>query len=308
MKNLCRVCKGLDLSKLNNRKPKLYSLGQWGEVKERSANCPFCYLVICSSPGRAVWDAPATVEWKQEGGFFTNNLTEHIAFLNEDVSTSPHGTARQLKPQIDPGLIKKWIKLCEQNHSDTCKPKTGIVRTPDNPSGLKVFRVIDVVDNCLVNATPGVRYIALSYVWGQNFRPEITLLRENAQQLYTKGSFRDAGRKVPTTIRDAMTLVGKIGERYLWTDSLCLIQDNPPDLVAGISKMDLVYQCGLFTLVAASGIDANAGLPGVNSNSLVIPRIDDQLKVEVLPGIKMTITKGVYDGFMPTAYKKRGWT
>ncbi|KAH9481683.1 hypothetical protein JR316_0006210 [Psilocybe cubensis] len=308
MKNLCHVCQGLDLSKLNNRKPHTYALGQWGEVKERSANCPFCYLVIRSSPGRAVWDAPATVTWKEEGGFFTNNLVEHIAFLNEDTSTSPHGTARQLKPQIDPNLVKKWIKLCETNHRDTCEPKSGIVRTANNPSGLKIFRVIDVIDNCLVNASPGVRFIPLSYVWGNGFKPEVTLVRENVQQMYTKGFFREAGRKVPTTIRDAMTFVAKIGERYLWTDSLCLIQDDPSDLIDGISKMDLVYQCGIFTLVAASGTDANGGLPGVNSNSLVIPRIDDQLKVEVLPGIKMTITKGVYDGFMFTAYRKRGWT
>lgn len=234
MKGLCQVCQQLDLWKLNNRQPREYSLGKWGDVKTRALKCPFCNLVLCSSPRQAVWDTPAMVEWKKEGGFFTNNMSEYIAFLG--AATSPHGAARELKPQIDPALIKKWIRICEWKHNDTCSPKTGIVRAPNYPSGLQVFRVIDVIDHCLVNATPGVRYIPLSYVWGPNFKPRVDLQRENVKQLYTKGYFRKEVSKIPLTIKDAMALVGKIGERYLWMDSLCLIQNNPSDLLAGISK------------------------------------------------------------------------
>ncbi|KAH9481717.1 hypothetical protein JR316_0006244 [Psilocybe cubensis] len=308
MKALCDICKSLDLHKLNNRKPQKYAFGTWGDVKKRSITCPFCYLVLCSSPGREYWEGQARVQWKEEGGYFTENLVEHIAFLNEDTSTSPHGTARILGPQIDVNLVRKWVKLCETNHRDTCETKLEVVRTPSNPGGLKVFRVIDVIDSCLVDARPGIRFVPLSYVWGDGFVPKIKLTRDTVKSFYTKGFFREAGRKVPTTIRDAMAFIAKVGERYLWTDSLCLIQDEPSDLGDGISKMDLVYQCGVFTLIAASGTDADAGLPGVHSDSLADPRVDEQLKVEVLPGIKMTITKGVYDNFMFTAYRERGWT
>lgn len=277
-------------------------------MKDRSSDCPFCYLVIRSSPGRRVWDQPATVEWKQGGGFYTNSLTEYIAFINPDTTKSPLGSARQLKPQVDMALVKRWINLCEKSHQNTCASKPGPLLTPDNTSGLTVFRVIDVVDSCIVDAEPDMRYIALSYVWGKGFVPGITLVRENVADLYKPGAFHRNEAKLPFTIKEAMQLVGKIGERYLWTDSLCLIQNDTKDLIYGISRMDMVYQCALLTLVVAHGVDANAGLPGLNSNSLVIPRIDDQLKVEVLPGVQMTITKGVYDGFMGTVYRKRGWT
>lgn len=308
MRELCHICKGLDLSNVNNRKPQVYPLGLWKDVRERSSECPLCYLVIRSSPGRRVWDRQATVEWKQDGGFFTNSLTEYIAFIDDGTATSPLGFASEIKAELDPALIKKWLNLCEQNHRDTCVPKRGPLVGSDNPSGLKVFRLIDVIDNCIVKAAPGMRYVALSYVSGEKFTPLVTLRRENYDMLTSKGALLQLQDKLATTFKDAITLVKNIRERYLWIDSFCLVQDNPQDILYAVGGMDMVYECSLFTLVAASGVDANAGLPGVNSHSLAVPRTHNQLKIEVLPGIKMTINKGVYDGFMGSAYRKRGWT
>ncbi|KAL2050072.1 hypothetical protein ABVK25_009682 [Lepraria finkii] len=39
------------------------------------------------------------------------------------------------------------------------------------------------------------------------------------------------------TFRDAATITHKMGVRYLWTDSLCIIQDSTSDWELGAPKM-----------------------------------------------------------------------
>ncbi|KAF9561790.1 HET-domain-containing protein [Agrocybe pediades] len=308
MKELCNVCKTLDLAKLNNRKPQQYNLGLWGDVKKRSSNCPFCYLVIRSSPSRAVWDEDCYVTWGEHGGFTTNSVTEYIAFLNAATTSTPLGSARQVEAQVNPALVARWLDLCEKNHGKMCSPRPGPLLTPENQIGLATFRVVDVIDLCLVDATPETRYITLSYVWGDGFEPGIKLTRANADSLYEKGAFRVNEGKLPVTIKHAMEMVRKMGQRYIWIDSLCLKQDDDYDRQHGIAAMDMVYQCAELTLIAAAGTTANYGIPGVLSNSSGDRRVKNQLKVAVLPGIEMTITKDPNTELMWSFHGKRGWT
>ncbi len=69
-----------------------------------------------------------------------------------------------------------------------------------------------------------------------------------------------------------MALAQKIGERYIWCDALCLIQNDPDDVDRGIKSMDLIYENAELTVVAACGHDANAGLPGVHKSTRMRPR------------------------------------
>jgi len=54
-----------------------------------------------------------------------------------------------------------------------------------------------------------------------------------------------------------------MGERYLWVDALCIIQDDSMDKEWQIARMGSIYSSAVFTIVAACGVDADAGLPGV---------------------------------------------
>jgi hypothetical protein len=271
---------------------------------QANSHCPFCRL-ICAAGGlqRYSGDYAVSAKWKPKQGFYTTGPAATSAvFLNEETAVSPYGSARFIHPQIDPGLIKKWLRLCEYHHELTCTPKPEIIETPKNQSGLKVLRVIDTQEQCIVEAAPGCRYIALSYLWGQV--STVRLLRSNKMQLTTKGGLIGFRRDLPKTISDAIDLVSAVGERYLWVDSLCLLQDDAADMRDGISKMDLVYQGSILTIVAACGVDANAGLPGLHPGSRKV----SQLVEEVKPGIKMTITNAMYDLLGSSRHSTRGWT
>ena len=76
-----------------------------------------------------------------------------------------------------------------------------------------------------------------------------------------------------------MELVDQLGFKYLWVDALCIVQDDPDDQSQQIAKMATVYSSAFLTIVAASGDDANAGLPGFGSSN----RLYEQQEVVVLP-------------------------
>ncbi|KAL8364569.1 hypothetical protein RB595_003720 [Gaeumannomyces hyphopodioides] len=68
----------------------------------------------------------------------------------------------------------------------------------------------------------------------------------------------------PKTIRDAMRLVESVGERYLWVDAICMVQDDQEQMGRDIPKMNIVYGQAFATIVALHGDSAEAGLPGVS--------------------------------------------
>lgn len=61
------------------------------------------------------------------------------------------------------------------------------------------------------------------------------------------------------TFRDAVILARQMLIRYLWIDSLCIIQDSADDWRAESSKMGEYYMNALFNIAAVSSSDGSAG-------------------------------------------------
>lgn len=55
--------------------------------------------------------------------------------------------------------------------------------------------------------------------------------------------------------------------RYVWIDSLCIIQDSPADWAYEATLMGAVYRSVVVTIVADAGKDAFAGLSSSNGRS-----------------------------------------
>lgn len=97
----------------------------------------------------------------------------------------------------------------------------------------------------------------------------MTLQVSNYAELHTSGAL--IGR-VSKTIDDALALSDALGIRYLWVDALCIIQDSEDDKAAQLSSMGKVYTNSHFTIVAAAGADAEAGLPGISAPRTVVQK------------------------------------
>ena len=65
------------------------------------------------------------------------------------------------------------------------------------------------------------------------------------------------------TFQDALRIIRVLGLRYLWVDSLCILQDSPADWKEQSSRMPDIYKNAFVTIAAAATKDCLGGILGV---------------------------------------------
>jgi hypothetical protein len=64
---------------------------------------------------------------------------------------------------------------------------------------------------------------------------------------------------LPKTFQDAIIITRKLGLRFLWIDSLCIIQDSADDWATESSSMRLIYKNCLVNIAATGAEDGSMG-------------------------------------------------
>jgi hypothetical protein len=201
--------------------------------------------------------------------------------------------ARQVSPAVDIGLVRKWMAYCATHHTEICE--TRFV----NLQARKDIRLIDVQQRQLVMGDLGFNYMALSYVWGPNTKPILT--KSTLGQLLCPGGL--AKEDIPLTIWDVMELVADLGERYLWVDSVCIIQDDLVDKQRELPMMGEIYNHAMLVIVAAVD-NAHSGLPGRGEHKRQWSR-----PTENIQGLHFTTGQPELHYKLDTAiWNTRGWT
>jgi hypothetical protein len=196
--------------------------------------------------------------------------------------------------------LQRWKNDCNQNHNNSCQVRPAISHLPDViPDWL-----IDTRRQCLIRARPELPYFALSYVWGgMDF---FKALEGNMQQLQCENAFSTirGAREIPQTIKDAMALVTLLGERYLWVDSLCIVQDNESCKGDQINKMAAIFERANVTIIA-EGPNPLYGLRGLYRVSR--PRNLPPSVYELQKGIKIVESRRP-KRVGKSIWCQRGWT
>ncbi|KAL2061854.1 hypothetical protein VTL71DRAFT_7232 [Oculimacula yallundae] len=182
--------------------------------------------------------------------------------------TSNHSTMTSVTSTQSIESIKLQMKECLETHGSNCPSKFEV--------GLPT-RVIDVDSDTnserlsLHIREPRERsqYAALSYCWGSpphTFMTTTDLIRDPSQ--------RDWSR-LPSTIRDAIWVTRALGLRYLWVDSLCIIQDDESDKMKEIQLMGTIYKNARVTIAAARSLSVYDGfLQEIHVPQICLPFID----------------------------------
>ncbi len=324
-KHLCSRCSKIPFAVLEQGDPPgelAVHLGPLSEIQQ--SRCGFCRLVsraifgyLRTKPSVVASSRKITVEWVENkapggrSGFMIDGFPNTwLAFeADEPARTgnsshiSKHSYLRsKLDPELDIQRVASWIRHCERQHPQCSVAAGGGGTFNGLDLSPTVFRLIDVQGRCLLETQDPPPYVALSYVWGAvtTFR----LTKANRARLLEEGAIEEHWASLPATIRDAIELVGKLDFRYLWVDSLCLVQNDSADVNRGVNFMDHIFEKARLTIVSANGYDANAGLPGVRIGS----RDEQPLVHEVKPGTFM----GVYYGhdllLARSVYETRAWT
>ena len=228
--------------------------------------------------------------------------TDHLFLLPVEpvASTLEHATPYD-PTYFDPQLAWRWITRCQTLHGEKCCPKNKVPL-----HGLPSILLIDVEDWCIVSAPPEARYVALSYCWGQT--AAVCSLKHNIAALKTPGSLSPAttSYKLPPTVADAIIFTREVGERYLWVDALCIVQDDNDEKQRNLDSMAFIYANSFFTLVAADGPNADHGLRGVVKG--VRDRDLPHHQIRGLPSGTLMLNKPRAGLRLDSVWNSRGWT
>jgi hypothetical protein len=158
---------------------------------------------------------------------------------------------------IDIEMVGHWLRKCSSEHGESCGRPLGV-----DPSTLtRPALLIDIRRKCLTWTEPSFRYACLSYVWGGS--TTLKTVKDNLESLLAPNSLREHQNEVPRTIRDTIGLVEQLNIHYLWVDALCVVQDDLESKHTQIQAMAGIYANAYFTIIAASGWDADHGLRGI---------------------------------------------
>ncbi|KAI1846946.1 hypothetical protein JX266_006821 [Neoarthrinium moseri] len=205
------------------------------------------------------------------------------------------GTGRLIdRYWIDEQLIKSWKSNCVEQHGETCSE----ILLP-HLARPRLAWLIDVAENRIVDASEEYSYVALSYLWGG--KDMLKLTKQNLMTLRQPKAL--SGANLPQTIADAIKIVRLLGERYLWVDALCIIQDDDETRDYLITHMTSVYANAILTIVAADGADADFGIRGLKGISS--PR-DNPCVLELGEGTVLNSPGG--SGIGESMWNDRGWT
>lgn len=169
-------------------------------------------------------------------------------FAYEDAVTfGDTGSDRSLQ-QVD-----DWIKECISTH-ELCgeEQKTlpdrvlEITRAPDG----KTPRV-RLVENAGIDAL----YVCLSHRWGES-TPSCRTLKSNLGEHKEKIDWD----KLLKTFQDAALVTLRLGLKYIWIDSLCIVQDDADDWKVQAAKMCDIYRRAYVTVAASCSDDSTQGL------------------------------------------------
>jgi hypothetical protein len=149
-------------------------------------------------------------------------------------------------------LARTWVQTCSESHKE-CIPSA----STDSKLPTRVLEVISGEGlpclRLIVSDHRFGRYATLSHVWG---RLQIITTNLNTVQDRLEGI---SPRDLSNTFYHAVVTTRKLGFRYLWIDSLCIIQDSKEDWSHEASLMGQYYQNSAVTIAAVSSKDSDDG-------------------------------------------------
>lgn len=147
--------------------------------------------------------------------------------------------------------LKGWLRACNKHHGPSCRTWSLL----SAPLPTRVLDVGDTSDHIRLIEPYQQRgkYMTLSHRWGG--RDVIKTTTATLGERKARIPLRD----LPRTFADAVTICRRLGVRYLWIDSLCIIQDSRDDWEREAERMANIYANSYLTIAASSSVDSGSG-------------------------------------------------
>jgi hypothetical protein len=146
-------------------------------------------------------------------------------------------------------VLQEWIQQCRTTHPGC-----------SNVVGILPLRVIDVGQPgtkhpfLYISQGESAAYTALSHCWGST-----ALLKTTTSNINSHRRELD-WMALSKTFQDAITITQELGVRYLWIDSICILQDDNMDWEVQSRQMATIYSNARVVLAATDAEHGRGGL------------------------------------------------
>lgn len=186
---------------------------------------------------------------------------------------------KELDSQSNIEIAKEWLHACQTSHSECLGTSV-----PELPT-----RVIDVgmqhdwTDLHITHARQRrAAYIALSHCWGGPITPVLTA--RTIQDFQLRLPFLE----LPSNFQDAITTTRRLGIRYLWIDSLCIVQDSREDWAKESKKMGSIYCNSTLTISVMASEGSKHGI--IPQNIHIESPLPEPTRIRISPGSDEAVT------------------
>ena len=150
---------------------------------------------------------------------------------------------------------RRWFKECATAHAE-CRNRNRFVPTRlidvALPDGSENLKLLDTGQSGISNNVE-FEYATLSHCWGQT--KHITTKTDTLKKHEAGIAFSELNR----TFKDAVLVTRALGLKYIWIDSLCIVQDSASDWQRESSLMGSVYGGGAINIAADAAEDGDQG-------------------------------------------------
>ncbi|ETS76031.1 hypothetical protein PFICI_12975 [Pestalotiopsis fici W106-1] len=255
---LCSSCQSMDILS-----PKFELLFEMKILQSKGKDCELCELIYQSllasgatsdSSGRLLRRGPA-LKTEPSGPPVMTIYTDPQAkqslppFVQLGIPQLPLPVS---DTQI--AILREWLRTCDNDHEcmHLANPResmpTRLIYV--GSSAMPDLRLIDSKDMMYE------RYAALSYCGGNipHFAKFFTY-RSNIEQLKLKMNFDH----LPQNFKDMVVVARALDIKYIWIDSICIIQDDAADWKVEAGDMENVFGAAYCTVAASSAESPLAG-------------------------------------------------
>ncbi|KAH6868752.1 heterokaryon incompatibility protein-domain-containing protein, partial [Alternaria rosae] len=109
------------------------------------------------------------------------------------------------------------------------------------------------------------RYACLSHCWGGQYPLRTTKKPDTLSDHLENIEEQD----LPKTFRDAIKVIVELGIRFIWIDSLCIVQDDDKDWQVQSAQMASIYANSTLTIAASASSGPHEGLFRVAAPDLI---------------------------------------
>lgn len=166
-----------------------------------------------------------------------------LLYCTDPLGNHSPTVGRILPPYPDFGVFNSWLDMCGGGDHPGCAKFENV----EFPTRVIATGILDEPTVRLVEGFKDKgKYVASSHCWGQS-KANFKTTKANLQQHLTSIPVVS----LPQTLLDAIVATRDLGFRYIWIDSLCIIQDMEADWQQECAKMNSIYENAALTIAAA---------------------------------------------------------